>query len=172
MNNSKYFTDLENHIKMVQLAWSAQLRPVLESWGQDPDQLNYITTLIKGHDSTKWSANEFRGYYDYYESDDPDENLESELNKAWLHHQNHNSHHWQYWVVIQDDDAELVPVDMPFECICEMVCDWHSFSAKNPNSTALNYYEAKKDVMILSKYTRTTVEGLVKYLDKPLGDIK
>lgn len=42
---------------------------------------------------------------------------------AWLHHQKHNPHHWQYWVLIQDfKPTKALPMPTPF--VREMVADW------------------------------------------------
>ena len=45
------------------------------------------------------------------------------FDKAWLLHQHRNPHHWQYWVLIQDDDL-MRPVQMPERVAREMVADW------------------------------------------------
>jgi hypothetical protein len=42
---------------------------------------------------------------------------------AWLHHQHRNPHHWQHWVLRQDD-GELVTLPMPEHFVREMVADW------------------------------------------------
>jgi len=47
------------------------------------------------------------------------------FNIAWNIHQNRNPHHWQYWVLIQDnDEPRYFPVGMPDKFIKEMVADW------------------------------------------------
>lgn len=43
--------------------------------------------------------------------------------RAWLHHQNRNPHHWQYWMY-QEDDGPQWRQQMPQRYIVEMVCDW------------------------------------------------
>jgi hypothetical protein len=42
---------------------------------------------------------------------------------AWLHHQHRNPHHWQHWVLRQDDGL-LVALQMPEPFVREMVADW------------------------------------------------
>lgn len=46
---------------------------------------------------------------------------------AWLHHQNHNPHHWEYWITRSghaagDNNAGCLP--MPETYIREMIADW------------------------------------------------
>lgn len=47
------------------------------------------------------------------------------FDRAWLYHQNRNSHHWQYWILVYDSDPQnMVAVNMPETYIREMVADW------------------------------------------------
>ena len=172
MKHSKYFDYIEKHRDAVQYVWEHQLKPVLQGWGQDPDQIDIIDRLIEEHDMSKFSPSEFAAYENYFYREDTSDRSERELDEAWCHHIHANKHHWQYWVIIQDDDGQAKPINMPFEYICEMICDWQSFSLDDPNNTAMHYYESHKDAMVISEYTKTTIEALLHYLDKHLGDNK
>lgn len=49
--------------------------------------------------------------------------------RAWLHHQNCNDHHWEYWITRSDHShggsgAVDGCLPMPEECVTEMVADW------------------------------------------------
>lgn len=51
---------------------------------------------------------------------------------------------------------------MPFEYICEMLCDWSSFQfIFDPKSTANKWYKDNKNNMILFDNTRKEVERLL-----------
>lgn len=54
-------------------------------------------------------------------------------------------------------------MNMALSSIFEMLCDWHNFSLRNPESTAYTWYKNNKDKMILSDETRTTVEQYIDY---------
>ncbi len=50
---------------------------------------------------------------------------------AWLHHQNHNPHHWEYWITRSDhrigvsgNKEQAVALAMPERYAREMVADW------------------------------------------------
>lgn len=45
------------------------------------------------------------------------------FNAAWLHHIHHNPHHWQHWILRQDDGREVVLVP-PNAVVNEMIADW------------------------------------------------
>lgn len=42
---------------------------------------------------------------------------------AWLHHENHNPHHWGYWIARSGKYRK--PLPMPETYVREMVADWH-----------------------------------------------
>ena len=46
-----------------------------------------------------------------------------EFDRAWLHHQHRNPHHWQHWL-LQEDDGDLKALPMPEGLVREMVADW------------------------------------------------
>lgn len=71
-----------------------------------------------------------------------------------------NKHHWQHWVLINDDGIKAL--DMDLYSIIEMVSDWLSFAVKkNDIYEFLKWYDAHKDKMILSEKTRKLVELIV-----------
>lgn len=50
--------------------------------------------------------------------------------RAWLHHQNHNPHHWEYWIprtshISSPSPASgNAPLEMPERYVREMAADW------------------------------------------------
>lgn len=42
---------------------------------------------------------------------------------AWLLHQKRNRHHWQWWMLPEDDGAVKL-IEMPIRYVKEMICDW------------------------------------------------
>ncbi len=46
-----------------------------------------------------------------------------DFDKAWLHHQHCNKHHWQHWI-LQEDDGDIKHLEMPEKYVREMVADW------------------------------------------------
>jgi elongation factor P--beta-lysine ligase len=62
-------------------------------------------------------------------------------------------------------------MDMPLDYICEMLCDWHSFSYKNPESTALAWYNEHKDEFRFSDKTRELVDELIKCMNVPITTV-
>lgn len=45
------------------------------------------------------------------------------FDRAWLHHQHRNPHHWQHWL-LREDDGDTKALLMPEKFVREMVADW------------------------------------------------
>lgn len=119
------------------------------------------------HDESKFSEEEYTAYANkFYPKEPVTDPLEKEkvneaFKKAWTHHQNHNPHHWQYWVSIDDKD-DIKPVDMPYIAIVEMVADWGAFAfLKKNGQNLLDWYRNNKNKQIMTEKTRQSVEVLV-----------
>ena len=90
------------------------------------------------------------------------------------YHIHQNPHHWQHWVHLTDDGRpSVIALDMPYEYIIEMICDWWSFSWKSGDVFEIfDWYEKNKKIMKLSKRTRDTVEDILDKLEKKLIKVR
>ena len=124
------------------------------------------------HDYSKYSVEEYDAYDKYFYGGDKTETVEKNFELAWLHHIHKNPHHWQYWVLINDDPGEgMVILDMPHNYIVEMICDWWAFSwAKGNLYEIFNWYDERKNYMKLSDKTRNTVEDILQKLKAKLDE--
>lgn len=126
------------------------------------------------HDMSKDSIDEYWPYdmyfYGHAESEVMSKRVVSAFNKAWLMHIHKNPHHWQYWVLINDDPAEGVTcIPMDYEYIIEMICDWWSFSwEKGDLFEIFNWYDKHRDYIQLHKETRRTVEFILSMMEREL----
>lgn len=166
----QYDEYLVSHIRNVQRSWFEILRPYLEDEGIDEEELRAVDIRMEDHDSSKLDKEEYEPYAEWFYGEHPDEgDAKAAFGLAWAHHQNHNEHHWQYWVLIRDtDDPKYLSLDMSKEAIYEMLCDWHSFSAKDPESTAYQWYTDNKENMLLSDNTVLLIDSLIDIFKKPL----
>lgn len=98
---------------------------------------------------------DIRNYYPYELTE---MYINQKFDLAWLHHQKRNPHHWQYWL-LQEDDGKLKVLDMPIEYKKEMLADWRGVGkAINGLDDTKNWYIKNKDKMILHENTRKWVE--------------
>jgi hypothetical protein len=134
------------------------------------------------HDLSKWRPSEFIPYaqYFYWSQEQKDaETFEAmriygvaeaapygffvsdRFNVAWLHHQKRNKHHWQYWVMNQDD-GRTYPIKMPEKYVKEMLCDWWGASVATGNGgNSKDWYEKVKAGTQLHSETRAYFEKAV-----------
>ncbi len=120
------------------------------------------------HDLSKFLPLEWGGYVHSYYFEDGSKKKKEErtwwekerLDEAWLYHQHVNKHHYQSWVLIQDD-GELVPLKIPYRYIEEMVADWLAMGLSFGKNDLVEYYSKNKDKMLLEPWTRRRVEVLV-----------
>lgn len=162
LRQSEYNEYLMKHINGVKTAWRDILYPaILTDSDEDVDQITKVIDLVANHDKSKYQKDEYDAYLNYFYLDRNNKKDSEAFDMAWLLHQKRNLHHWQYWLIIRDE-GEIVPMDMPFEYICEMICDWSSFQfVFDPKSTANKWYKDNKNNMILSDNTRKEVERLL-----------
>ena len=125
---------------------------------------------IDYHDKSKRNPKEYNAYDAYFYGRNKSFQVVQNFNYAWLHHIHHNPHHWQYWVLINDDPEEgTVALEMPYEYIVEMICDWWSFSWKTGNLYGIfDWYEQHKERMILADGTKKLVERFLEEMRKEL----
>ena len=173
-SNIKYFKYVAGHIGNVKKGYR-WLKKYLPELFDNQNRFRIALTMAL-HDRSKFLLNkEFKSYRDYFYGDEEKLNKETVKNnfdKAWNHHQKINKHHWQYWVLVKSDGSYQV-LDMPYENIIEMICDWWSFSWKTGNLyDVFSWYDRNKKSMILSDKTRSTVEMIFKKIRNKLDELK
>lgn len=133
------------------------------------------------HDLSKFRRDEFFPYADYF-YDKPLQEKEKKdalefftvdsaapfgyhtkdrFNKAWLLHQRRNPHHWQFWLLL-NDDGTTIPLPMPDELACEMVADWLGAGRTLTGEWgAKEWYLKNRDHIMLHPDTEFIVEVLL-----------
>lgn len=83
---------------------------------------------------------------------------------AWLLHQKRNKHHWQWWILPEDEGGTKV-FPMPRKYREEMLADWRGANrACNGDGVGL-WYTKNKNKMTLHSETREWVEVMLCYHD-------
>ena len=147
-------------------------------WIRDnlPGLLEGITNLewqiCFKHDASKSELDEYVPYDNYFYGGNRSYAVVQEFRYAWLRHIHRNPHHWQYWVLINDDPNEdEIIMDMPYHYIIEMICDWWAFSwVKGDLGEIFNWYNEHKDYMKLSSNTRKSVENILEAIGDKLNE--
>lgn len=159
---------LDKHINAVRTAfdWICVNLPELVK-DYDADVLG---ELISAHDCSKWDDEEYFAYCEYFYGEKTPE-VELEFDYAWLHHQHNNPHHWQHWL-LREDDGGMKALAMPYKYILEMICDWWAFSwNKNDLFEIFNWYDNNTEKHLFHNDTKKTVEDILSKLKDKLTDM-
>lgn len=131
------------------------------------------------HDWTKFLPCEWFAYANYFYGNHPSwydvtcvcgdsfkgtkEFWKTQFDKAWNHHQKHNKHHWQYWLLTNDSSSpKHQSLPMPEKYIREMVADWVGAGlAITGTMEVRTWYLNNKDSILLEDKTRERVEELI-----------
>ena len=125
-----------------------------------------IEMITQMHDASKFSVDEYDGYdcYFYGVKDERPETQEK-FDRAWLHHIHNNPHHWQHWVLVEDDSGSPKTIKIPEIYLVEMVADWGSFAYRKQIPLELKeWYDAHKDKIVMHSESKAKVQLLVDHL--------
>lgn len=125
------------------------------------------------HDESKSQRDEYEAYDAYFYGGNRSYQVVQDFNYAWLNHIHRNPHHWQYWILI-NDDPELgeILLDMPSNYIIEMICDWWAFSWSNGDLTEIfKWYDERKEYIKLSEKTRVELESILGMMKEKLSEM-
>ena len=115
------------------------------------------------HDASKDELDEYVSYDRYFYGGNRSHAVVKDFNYGWLMHIHRNPHHWQHWVLINDEpnEGEII-LDMSYNYILEMICDWWAFSWKGGDLTEIfKWYDEHKDYIKLSDKTRKNVQNIL-----------
>lgn len=120
------------------------------------------------HDISKFLPDEWGPYVNYfYRSPEAKQRWASKgryadtgdaaFDLAWLKHQKRNRHHYQWWILPQDDGTTKL-LEMPCRFRKEMLADWRGAGAALGKPDTAAWYRGQKDNMHLAPETRAWVE--------------
>lgn len=164
----EYDKYLEEHIRNVKNGFE-WLRTNLPQLFEGRDDISWKN--IDEHDKTKYNKDEYDAYDKYFYGGNKSFEVVVNFNKAWLLHIHRNAHHWQHWVLINDEPNEgEILIEMPYNNIIEMICDWWAFSwQKKDLSEIFSWYDEHSAYIKLAPKTRQTVEDILWELRGRLG---
>lgn len=167
--SDQYDRYLDQHRRNVRrgLEWLVDNLPDLFS----KVDLHAMKTQILNHDASKNSPEEYAAYDRYFYGGNKSFRVVQDFRKAWLHHIHENPHHWQHWVLNNDEPEEgEVVLEMDYIYIIEMICDWWAFSwQKGDLSEIFSWYDKHQKYIKLAPNTRKTVEDILWTLRGRLG---
>lgn len=90
----------------------------------------------------------------YFHSPGHDEDFD----RAWLHHIHYGPHHWQHWV-LGEDEGEVKCLEMPSRYVLEMLADWHGAGRAQLGDAAniVDWYHSNRHKQKMHPNTRQLV---------------
>ena len=171
---TEYEEYLKEHTKNIRKAWNWIKKSAKTIPGEKEKIIDWNIYL---HDDTKTVDDEYYPYYDYFYNRDKkgkckNKYAEKNFRIAKLKHFHRNPDHWQHWV-LYDSTGFCVALDMPYEYIVEMVCNWWSYSwAEGDLWSIFDWYIKNEKKMKLSKNTTEDLEYILAELEKALIRVK
>lgn len=165
----EYDQYLENHKANVKKAFEWIRENLPDALVGKADDLEW--QICFGHDDSKTKQDEYEAYDAYFYGGNRSFLVVQNFRKAFLMHIHRNPHHWQHWVLIHDDNKQETILDMPYNYIIEMICDWWSFSWSKGNLKEIfTWYDEHKDYIKISKLTRYNVEQILNGIKEKLEE--
>ena len=133
----------------------------------------YIQGIM--HDLSKLRSSEFFPYANHFYGKNPakrdptgyykpTDTGDSKFDMAWLYHQKRNKHHWQWWILPEDEGGiKIMPMEKKYRL--EMLCDWRGASLAQGHfekDACKNWYLKNRNKMQLHAETRTWIEAQLK----------
>ena len=124
------------------------------------------------HDLSKFLPDEFIPYANFFYGKKkvirdktgyykPTDTGDKAFDFAWLLHQKRNPHHWQWWI-LPEDEGEIKLLEMPYKCLLEMICDWRGAGkAQGYGDNTKEWYLENKNKMQLGDETRKQIEKIL-----------
>lgn len=125
------------------------------------------------HDQSKYNPDEYDAYDKYFYGNNRSFEVVNNFKLAWLIHIHKNPHHWQYWILVNDEsDLGIEYLEIPFIYIVEMICDWWSFSWKTGNLYEIfDWYAKHRDGMKINDDSRKKIEEILNLMRTKLDDV-
>lgn len=153
MKHIRYFHYVIRHKWFVFLASCELGIPwlgVLHDWSKlRPDEFLPYAQFFYGNNAKE--RRDATGYYKPTDTGNP------AFDFAWLLHQKRSRHHWQWWL-LPEDEGGIKVLDMPLRYRKEMLADWRGAGQALGTPDVVAWYQANKDKMQLHPATRTWIE--------------
>ena len=129
------------------------------------------------HDLSKFSPDEWMPYANFFYGPKrkpvrdatgyykPTDTGDQAFDYSWLLHQKRNRHHWQWWL-LPEDDGGIKRLEMPLRYRKEMLADWRGAGkAQGYGDNTLAWYTKNRHKMILAPLSRMWIEREIGYAE-------
>ncbi len=121
-----------------------------------PDEFVSYAKHFYGPQAKQWRDS--TGYYK------PTDTGDAAFDFAWLLHQKRNRHHWQWWI-LPEDEGGIKVLEMPAKYCLEMLADWTGAGLAQGKPDTKSWYLKNRVKMTLGKETRKWIESALAVSD-------
>ena len=160
-----YLKYLNQHISCVAKAYNHLKIIIPDLFDGFSDEVIKLTEEhIKEHDSIKFDPERLRIYGEHFLNKyDKDE-----YNKLIWEHIQKCPHHFQHWLIFYTPQR-IEALEIPYDYIIEMICDWYSFSfIKNDETEIVLWYKKYRNSMIFAPKTQIIIDNIIDKIQKYL----
>lgn len=128
-------------------------RGIIHDWHKFlPDEWFPYVRYFYHSDGTPRKVRDKSGYYK------PTDTGDAAFDYAWLLHQKRGQHHWQWWVLPEDEGGlKILPMSNRYRM--EMLADWRGAGRAQNAGSVRTWYDLHKDKMQLHPDTRKWLES-------------
>ena len=165
-----YDNYLTEHVKNVQkaLTWMSKYLDL------DQNAMSVAMDRAMLHDASKTTVEEYDPYDYYFYGGNRSYQVKKDFDCAWLHHIHQNPHHWQYWILFEDDptgNERDKALEMPLPYVYEMIADWWTFSWKDGDLHEIfKWYSEHNGEIVMHKKTEKLVRNIFEQMRAKLGE--
>jgi len=128
---------------------------IVHDWSKFlPSELIPYARYFYNPDGSRKQIRNETGYYKPTDTGDP------AFDFAWLLHQKRNKHHWQWWILPEDEGGTKV-LQMPVKYWLEMLADWVGAGKAQGTPDTVGWYDKNKDKLVLHMITRLSLEHTI-----------
>jgi len=129
-------------------------RGIKHDWSKfRPSEFIPYARFFYNPNGSKRTVRDKTGYYKPTDTGDKD------FDFAWFLHQKRNDHHWQYWVMPEDEEGVKL-FSMPIVCLIEMLCDWKGAGRAQGTPNAFDWYKANRHKLQLHEETLLDIDTI------------
>jgi len=127
-----------------------------------PSEFFPYANFFYGRPNSYWEACSKYGCYEAAPFGSlPEDIIDTKFDFAWLLHQKRNPHHWQWWILLEDDGGTKI-LPMKDKYLVEMLCDWTGAGkAQGFGDNTKEWYLKNNSKMQLHPDTKKQIEQLL-----------
>lgn len=156
--NKEYLAYINEHRANVHKAFDIYGKSIADELDMSFKEYFALVGIVSHHDDSKYLAEEFDGYRQWFYPLANETKNRKIFDKAWKHHYTLNRHHWEYYYNADTNTA----TEIPKIYLAELILDWTAMSFKFGDTPYLYYKKNYRKIHLNYKTKLILVRTLKK----------